>query len=173
MNKLMIIFLWTILILIQGNPIGCQAQQEVQKEKQDDGILSKNYKTSKKALETAILVGDKEALRLGLTKDSLPFKKEVVEAIALLNDKSFVPDLITVLKKNQVLMSGGTETEFLQKDLDKMTISAIKELTGLKFEYFYESPTFCSFSECPSDDILKILKESQEWWNKQIKISEM
>lgn len=127
-------------------------------------ILSKNYNVAKWALDKAVSENDKPTLRLGLNAFSLLIKRKVVQAIKQFDDKSFVPDLIEALDNNQGAMSGGSETEFMQRELNEEIISALKQLTGLEFSFLSDSSTIPCFSDCPSKDIQRVLKESREWW---------
>jgi hypothetical protein len=136
------------------------SQQEIMElqaqTKEQNPILNKDYTIAKQALDKAVLQRDRETIRLGLQKKSLIFKKDVVQGIEQLNDKSFVPDLINVLENNQVAMTGGTETRLLQQELNEAIVSALKKITKLDFQ----------FSEkISADDIQQVLKKSREWWN--------
>ncbi|HMS40446.1 MAG TPA: hypothetical protein PKE69_09485 [Pyrinomonadaceae bacterium] len=133
---------------------------------QETPILSKNYSVAKLALNKAILEKDKSTILLGLNGFSLLIKRDAVQAIKQFNDKSFVPNLIKALDENQGVMSGGSETEAEQQELNKGIILALKQLTGLEFSYLTNSSTIPCFSDCPSKDILRVLKESREWWKK-------
>ncbi len=148
-----------------------QIQQAMQSERlmmqQEISILSKYYYLAKKALDKAILEKDKATIQLGLGKQFLSLKKEIVEEAVKFNDKSFIPDLIKALERNQGIMSGGTETVIEQNLLNKAIVSALEKLTGLQFLYFDGSLTRSSFDEFPHKDIEKILKESREWCNNQ------
>lgn len=122
---------------------------------QDNDILSNDYKIAEKALDKAVLEKDKNTIRIGLKSEFLDIRKKVVEIIAEFNDEAFIPNLIIALQENQGLIGGGTETQIFQNDLNKAIISALEHLTKLKFE----------ISEpLSSEDIQKVLKESQAWW---------
>lgn len=137
---------------------------EMLERQQATPILSKNYQVAKWAFDKAVLEKDKSTIRLGLKGYSLLIKRDVVQTIKQLNDKSFVPELIKALEDNQVLMSGGSETQAEQQELNKEIISALKQLTGLDFPYLNDSSTIPCFKDCPSKAIERVLKESQEWW---------
>lgn len=137
---------------------------EMLERRQETPILSKIYNVAKSALDKAILEKDKSTIRLGLKRNSPSFRTIVVQAIRQLDDKSFVPDLIKALEDNQVLMSGGSETQAEQQELNKEIISTLKQLTGLDFPYLNDSSTIPCFSDCPSKDIERVLTDSREWW---------
>lgn len=145
-----------------------QIQESVKAEmlerQQKTSILSKNYNVAKLALNKAVLEKDKSTIRLGLKGFSLLIKRDAIQAIKQLDDKTFVPDLIKALDENQGVMSGGSETEAEQQELNKEIISALKQLTGLEFPYLTDSSTIPCFSDCPSKDIQRVVKESSEWW---------
>jgi hypothetical protein len=137
---------------------------EMLEKQQATPILSKNYRIAKAAFDKAVLERDKATIRLGLKRESLSFKAVTVQAIKQFEDKSFVPDLIKALEGNQVIMSGGLETQVEQQELNKEIISALKQLTGLNFSYLNDSSTIPCFNDCPPKDIIRVLKESREWW---------
>lgn len=163
MNKIASIILWLLILINLNCSTTIQKEIEFKQEamtlqtqnKQQNPIMSKDSTIARQALDKAILNKDKATIQLGLTKNSLIFKKDVVRAIEQLNDKSFVPDLIKSLEDNQVEMGGGTETKFLQKELDKAIVSALKKITELDF----------SANDRSSDDnIQEVLRKSREWW---------
>lgn len=141
-------------------------------ERQEDPILSRNYEVAKKALEKASLKKDKVTIRRGLKAFSIEIKKQVVQSIIQLNDKTFVPDLIEALQNNQTPMSGGTETAFLQQELNKAIISALRKFTKLSFSYLKDESTVPCFSECPSKDIQKVVDESKAWLERRARRSQ-
>lgn len=59
------------------------------------------------------------------------------------------------LEDNQSVMSGGTETEIMQQELNTAIVSALEQLTGLQFP---------SSENLSKDDIQKVVKQSREWW---------
>lgn len=136
---------------------------------QSNSILTKDYNIAKKALEKAVREKDLNAIRLGLKGFSFQIRKDVVEEIVKLNDKSFVPDLADALEENQGCLSGGSETEVLQKELNNLIVSAIKRLTGLEFSYFDSSSSQPCSNDFPPKDIQRILKESRDWWKENKK----
>jgi hypothetical protein len=123
--------------------------------KQDDGILSKDYAIAEKALVKAILEKDKKTIKLGLKSQFFPIKQKTVKAITEIKDKTFVLDLIIALHGNQSIFTGGTETEVMRNDLNKVVVFALEQLTGLRFH---------SSENLSPEDIQKILKKSREWW---------
>lgn len=152
-----------------------QNEYKIQKDLSDEmlerqrvnPILSRNYRVAKWALDKAILEKDKRALRLGLKGFSLTIRNKVVLTIMEFDDKSYVSDLIKALESNQGVMSGGSETEYFQLELNKSIVNALRKLTGLKFTYFEETPKKdINFYESPRKDIQKILIESREWCRK-------
>jgi hypothetical protein len=140
-------------------------KDEMLDRQQTTPILSKNYKVAKSAFDKAVAEKDKPTLRLGLQKNSLTLKLLIVQAIRQFDDKSFVPDLIKALEDNQSIMSGGSETQAAQQELNKEIISDLKQLTGLQFPYLTDESTVPCFSDCPPKDIQKVLKDSREWWS--------
>lgn len=111
-----------------GGPVGVgQTQQE-------NLILSKDYGVARDSLQKAVAKKDKATIRLGLERNSLSFKNEVIRAIETLDDKSFVPDVIKVLEENQSITSGGTETAVEQALLSRNAIATLGKLTGLKLD---------------------------------------
>jgi hypothetical protein len=144
-----------------------QIEEAMQKErlmmKQEISILSKYYYPAQRAFEKAVLEKDKITLRLGLKAFSLTLRSKVVIEIKQLDDKSFVPDLIVALEANQAIMSGGSETQSMQNQLNKEIVFALEKLTELQFTYFDDSPSGDSFFEYPRKDIERILKESRDW----------
>ncbi|MGB7068427.1 MAG: hypothetical protein WBD22_02950 [Pyrinomonadaceae bacterium] len=140
---------------------------EMLERQQETPILSRNYNVAKWAYDKAVSEGDKSTIRKGLDGLSLLLKRNVVEAIAKFNDKSFVPDLIKALEENQSLMSGGSETQAEKQELNKEIISALKQLTGLDFLFLKDSSMIPCFDDCPSKDIERVLRESREWQTAQ------
>jgi hypothetical protein len=138
--------------------------EEMLERQQATPILSKNYRVAKSAFDKAVLEKDKATLRLGLKRESPSFKRDIVQAIKQFDDKSFVPDLIKALENNQLIMSGGLETQAEQQELNKEIISALAKLTDLKFDYLSDSSTIPCFSDCPSKDMGKVLEESKTWY---------
>jgi hypothetical protein len=136
--------------MFQREIMGFQAQN-----KEQNPILDKDYTIAKRALDKAVLQRDKETIRLGLKRDSLDFKREVVHAIEQLKDKLFVPDLINALEGNQITMRGGTETKLLQQELNEAIVSALKKVTNINF---------LISDKLSTDDIQQVLKKSREWW---------
>lgn len=150
---------------------------EMVERQQSTPILSKNYRVAKWALDKAVSEKDIATIRLGLKGFSFSIKQDAVLVIKQLDDKSFVPDLIEALDKNQGIIDGGSEVQSFQQELNITIISALKQLTDLKFSYSKGSPTsltsLClnnskiSFS-CVVDrmpkDIEKILEECRKWW---------
>ncbi len=71
-----------------------------------------------------------------------------------------VPRLIDALEQNQVVYTGGSETEALQVDLNAALISALRKITGVD----------CGETDPASDeDISRVLQTGRQWWeeNKQ------
>ena len=136
---------------------------EMQNLRQQDLILAKDYYVAKKALDKAVQERDTATFKLGLKAFSFQIRKDIVEEIKKLNDKSFVPDLAHALEANQGCLSGGSETDFLQQELNTSILSALKKLTKLKFSYVKSSLTSC-LNNSASKDVKRILKESREWW---------
>lgn len=145
-------------------------QMTIQCKQEDNSILSCDYLTAKKSLEKALQKNDKETIRLGLKRFlSFKVKMDIAKAIAQLEDKSFVPDLIDALEKNQGVLSGGTETDILQALLSRELIITIEKLTGLKFNLRdlprpdsvekFEPSNYIS-----SDEIQKAIKQASLWW---------
>lgn len=122
---------------------------------QDNKILSRDYAIAEKALDKAVSERDKKTIRLGLNSRFLPIKQKTVEVIAEIKDETFVPNLIETLGENQAVMTGGTEMQIMQDDLNKAIVFALEQLTGLQFLFL---------ENLSSEDIQRVLKESQEWW---------
>jgi hypothetical protein len=131
---------------------------------QDNNILSKDYAVAEKALNKAVLEKDKNTIRLGLKNHILTLKIKTVGAIKELNDKTFVPNLIEALRENQSIIDGGTETQGFQEELNKSIVSALRQLTKLKFPYFDDARKLDNFRDFARPDIQKVLEETQEWW---------
>lgn len=146
------------LSIPENKMVSKQETMELQTQtKEQNPVLNKDYTIAKRALDKAVLQRDKETIRLGLQKNSLIFKKDVIQGIEQLNDKSLVPDLISVLESNQVVMTGGTETKLLQQELNEAIISALKKITKLNFSIPDDKL---------SDDVIQqVLRKSREWWN--------
>jgi hypothetical protein len=139
---------------------------EMVERQQSRPILSKYYRVAKWAFDKAVLENDMATILLGLEGRSLLIRRNVVQALKQFDDKSVVPNLIKALDDNQGIMSGGSETQAEQRELNKEIISALRKLTGLEFSYLQEATTIPCFHECPSKDIQRILKESREWWER-------
>lgn len=148
---------------VNGPEIQQTVIAEMVERQQATPILSKNYNVAKWAFDKAVSENDTATIRLGLKRESLSFRTLVIQAIKKFDDKSFVLDLIKALQDNQVIMSGGSETQTEQQELNKEIIGAIRQLTGLEFPYITESSTVPCFSDCPSKDIERILMESRKW----------
>lgn len=140
-----------------------ELEAEMLERRKETPILSKNYRVARWAFDKAISEKDKSTLRVGLKGFFLSIKRDTVKAVAQLDDKSFVPDLIQTLDENQVIMSGGSETQAEQEGLNKEIISSLKRLTGLEFSYLTDLSTVPCFADCPSKDIQRVLKESRGW----------
>ncbi len=121
---------------------------------QKNEILSKDYAVAEKALNKAIEEKDVNTLRTALKSQFLPLKQKAVEAIADLNDKTFVPDLIDALEENRGVIDGGSETQIFQEQLNKTLVSTLQRLTKLKFDVS-EKPT--------SEEMDEIVKKVREW----------
>lgn len=145
-------------------------QITLQCKQEDDSILSCDYLTAKKALEKALQKNDKATLRLGLRRlFSFEIKMDIAKAISQLKDKSFIPNLIDALEKNQGTLSGGTETGISQALLSRELIVTIEGLTGLKFNLRdlprpdsvekFEPSNYIS-----ADEIQRVIKEVGLWW---------
>lgn len=93
-------------------------------------ILSKDYAVAEMALDKAILEKDKKTLKLGLKSQFFSIKQKTVQAITEIEDKSFVPDLISAFQENQTIFSGGTETRGMQDNLNKAIAFALEKLTS-------------------------------------------
>lgn len=135
-------------------PLMMEQPQKSPPMEQDNDILSSDYTIAEKELDKAILKKDKNAVKAGLKSEFLNIKKKTVQTIEEFNDKTFVPDLITVLEENQSIIGGGTETQIEQNNLNRAVISALEHLTELKFEV--------SNSLSP-EDIEKVLVKSKDW----------
>jgi hypothetical protein len=125
-------------------------------ELQESAILSSDYQSAKDALDNAVLKNDIKTIRLGLKNRINTIQQATVKALAKLKDKDSVPNLIECLKSNQGVFSGGTETEIMQRDLNISIIFALSTITELTFDAS-KSPT--------SDEIEKVITESQNWLN--------
>ena len=123
---------------------------------QEKEILSRNYQIAQKALEKAIKEKDKDTLRSGLKNQNPLIKKKVVDAISDIDFKDSVPDLIDALKRNQILLRGGTEVQLLQRDLDVAIVKTLEKLTQLDFDVT---------DALSSEDVNKVIEQSNRWWN--------
>jgi HEAT repeat protein len=130
-------------------------KSEVSVSQQENPILSKDHATAEKALDKAILEKDKHTIKLGLRNQSFLIRQKTVEAIGEIGDESFVPDLIRSLRGNQGIVTGGTETEVMQNDLNRAIISALEQLTKLEFEVSIP---------LSDEDIRKVTDKSQNWF---------
>lgn len=143
----------------KDNKISAQIQNKVQPEMQSspqqNPILARDYYTAKKALDEAVQKKDLTTIALGLKGFSFEIRKDVVTEIKKLDDKSFIPDLIEALEDNQGDLSGGSEVQHLQQELNNHIVSTLEQLTGLCFSYTENSS---------KDDIERIVKQSREWW---------
>lgn len=119
-------------------------------------LLSKDFSKADKALEKAIQMQDNKSIRLSLQNENLLIKKKAAVALGESKDKRSVPDLIKTLSDNQIIMNGGSEVISMQTDLNKAIVSALSRITRLNFDVS-NSPS--------SDDISKILEQSQKWWD--------
>jgi hypothetical protein len=135
---------------------------DMQNPQQQDLVLAKDYYVAKKALDKAVQEKDVAVIRKGLKGFSFQIKKDVVKEVKKLNDKTFVPDLADVLELNQGALSGGSEVEVQQKELDRLIISALEQLTGLKFDYTENLSQTYNMSE--NDDVQRIIKQARLWW---------
>lgn len=164
MKKRFILFVGFLLIVCNG----CNIQNsdltslvvntpspmsEAQKNQND--ILSKNYDLAAKTLEKAIAEKDRKIIRLGLKNPILPIRQKAAEATAEIGDIEAVPPLIDALEFNRGIMAGGTEAQIMQNDLNKAIISALEELTKLKFMVS---------DEISAEDVRKVIERSREWW---------
>lgn len=166
------IILWAALSVAVGASGTAQNQAELSltkekmhQERQENPVLSKDFQTAKTALEKAGAEKDLNTVRLGLKAFMLEIKKQSVETIVKLNDKASVPDLIKALEANQTIMSGGTETELLQQELNTAIVSALRRFTKLEFAYLGNKPIAPCFEKCPDDKVRKVIKESLDWVN--------
>lgn len=143
---------------LEPTPISSQKNISM---KQDNSILSKDYNIAEKALNKAVLEKDKETIKLGLRSPILTIKQKTVEVIADTQDKTFVPNLIEVLEKNQSSIAGGSEARVMQQDLDKAIIFSLEQLTGLQM---LPSGSLSTSDRLSSDDIQQALNKSRRWW---------
>lgn len=179
MDNIMNVFLWILIATGVSNSTNVNEsiktenqlrQITLQCKQEDDSILSCDYLTAKKALEKALQKNDKATLRLGLRRlFSFEIKMDIAKAISQLKDKSFIPNLIDALEKNQGTLSGGTETGISQALLSRELIVTIEGLTGLKFNLRdlprpdsvekFEPSNYIS-----ADEIQRVIKEVGLWW---------
>ena len=139
---------------------------EVYASPQTEPILAKDYYIAKKALDKAIRDNDKSTIRLGLKGYSFQIRKDVVDEIKMLNDASFVPNLADALEANQGCLSGGSEADSFQRDLDLAIVYLLKGFTKLEFKDFKVSSS--SSNSCVDssylDRIKQISEESRAWY---------
>lgn len=146
-------------------------QAAIQCKQEDDSILSCDYSTAKKALEKALQKNDKDAIRRGLKRPfSFDLKMDIAKAISQLKDKSFIPDLIDALEKNQGVFNGGTETAISQALLSRELMVTIAELTGLRFNLpdlprpdsieNFEPSNYVSL-----DEVQRAIIQTKLWWD--------
>src|ERR1700674_2893298 len=81
-------------------------------------ILSDNYSVAKGVLDENRRKKDTRLVCLSLSNASLLIKKLAAEALKEIGDKSSVSCLIEALENNQVVYTGGTETQILQQQLN-------------------------------------------------------
>lgn len=149
------------LFLLAGcSPLEESTAQDINKVSNSkmDGqneVLSKDYLKAEKALVKAIQAEDRKTIRLGLKNENLLIKKKAVIALGEIEDKQSVPDLIQVLLENQIVMNGGNEIVAMQDDLDRSTVLALSRITELKFDIS---------GKLSSDEVNKVLQQSQKWW---------
>lgn len=118
-------------------------------------ILSRNFQTAEKALGQALTEKDAATIKLGLKSPILSIRLKTAEAVQDLDDKSYVPSLIDALEETCCAMiDGGTETQMMQKDLNRTLVDALEKLTKTKFNL-------------PEDlsprDFEEVIKRSREW----------
>lgn len=119
-----------------------------------EGILNKNYSTAEAALNKAIKEKNNETIRLGLRSQILPIRQKTAEAISNTDVKTFVPDLVKALRENQGIISGGTETQLLQQDLNRAIITAIENLTDIQFNVT---------TDLSPDEVKKFIRITEKW----------
>lgn len=145
--------------LTKDNKISAQTQNQIQPKMrnspQQNPILARDYYTAKKALDEAVQKKDLATIALGLKGFSFEIRKDVIAEIKKLDDKNFILDLIEALEVNQGDLSGGSETQHLQQELNSLLVSALEQLTGLCFSYTENSS---------KDDVERIVKQSRDWW---------
>lgn len=130
---------------------------------QDAPILSKDYSIAERALNRAALEKDSATLVSGLKAISLEIRNRAVIELTKFDDRSLVVDLLDALKSNQTLMSGGSETEGMQRELNRSIINALTKFTGLKFDYVTDYSLLPCFSQCPTPEIERVIQETKAW----------
>lgn len=174
MNELVGFLLWTVLAVsvqnhgldtIENPTLGIGEPLTMNDQDQDAPILSKDYQTAKAALLKAVSEKDTSMLRIGLNTRLIHFKLEVLEAISKVGDRSMVPNVVKALEENQSFVSGGSEMQFAQRDINKAAFSALRKFTELPFEYVTEE----SLSKRSSKQIQRLIKEAKDWSKTHLK----
>ncbi len=73
-----------------------------------------------------------EVLYRDLKHPSLQIKIMAAKELADMNTAESVPELLNALKENQAQLTGGTETELLQRELNQSLLISLERQTGLK-----------------------------------------
>ncbi|MBX3281527.1 MAG: hypothetical protein KF756_03530 [Acidobacteria bacterium] len=140
---------------------------------QDKRILSRNYAEAKQALAEAVKKNDTDTIREGLLKSlSFELKGDIAATIAEEKMTGLLPDLVTALQFNSGCMSGGSESEAAQKQLNEKVVKAISSLTSLSFPYFDASKIPVCSNDSPSWEIRRIVAETNEWISRNVDVTE-
>jgi len=126
-------------------------------------ILSKDYSVAEKALNKAVNEKDSATLALGLKAFSLEIRNRAVIELTKFDDRSLVVDLLDALKTNQTAMSGGSETEGIQRELNRSIINALTKFTDLKFDYVTNDSLQGCIQPCPTPEIARVMQETKAW----------
>lgn len=135
---------------------------------EDDSILSNEYSVAERALSRAVLEKNRATIREGLKSKFIGLKIDAVKALAEMNDKSSVPNLVEALQANQGVIDGGSETQILQNDLNQAIIRALERLTGLEFSVSkrLNKEKLSRYTPFSSEEIEDVVSKSGQWQTK-------
>jgi hypothetical protein len=137
--------------------VSTQGADNSKESSMQERILNKDFKTAMSALEENMLQKNTSLVCLSLKHPSLIIKLKAASALNKMGAKTAIPHLIQALEDNQVVRSGGTEVQLLQKELNEPIILALTKMTDKQV------PSGKIHSDA---DIQNVINESKEWWEK-------
>lgn len=97
-------------------------------------VSSMSVTVAKEAIEKGRHEKDAPTVSRGLQHSSLQIRIQAAKAFGEIDDPGFVPELLTALRDNQAKLTGGTETEIYQRELNTALIAALEQQTHLNLD---------------------------------------